>query len=91
MARVELMIQNQGAVAFNASASQGDSSLRVVTNAEGLAPPHFPGTRDELLRLSNQNCNLLMEFYRLPYIGGNSLADVDAKRRQIALHIGVRW
>ena len=91
MARMEIMIQYQGAVAYNASAFQGDSALRVVMNQDGITPPHFPATRDELVRLSNQHCNMLMEFYRLPYIAGNSLADVDAKRRQIANHIGVRW
>lgn len=85
-------------VLHNATAKKDLHTLSPVTNALGNFPPYYPPTREALLgtggpvanRMNQARADMLITFYRLPRIRGNTDGALQRKIELIAEHIGVR-
>jgi len=72
---------------MNRSVTHPQDVIEPVINAAGIAPPvaNFPDNLAELLNLSQASSNALLLHYGL--LGGGN---IQAKRRRLAAHLGVR-
>ncbi len=93
MARIDNALANSR----NASALRVEDALMPLTNAAGVLPaaavppPPFPADVGALRSLGNVGLNRLLAFYGSPnpYAANAQGANLAAKRRLLARHLGV--
>ena len=77
-------LENDVAVTYNRMSLRAHEAIKPLRGVNGIVPPNFPATREELFQLSQAQCALLLRAYNLD-IGGT----VVARRNRLAVHIGL--
>ena len=83
-------INNDIAKTANNSANHPTHALQSVRNAARLYPPWFPGTRHDLIMMTEQQARELIQFYHLNIVHGGDGTPHQRRLKAIADHIGVR-
>ena len=78
-------LENDVAVTYNRMSLRAHEAIKPLRGVNGIVPPNFPATREELFQLSQAQCALLLRAYNIDD-GGNTIL---AKRNRLAVHIGL--
>jgi hypothetical protein len=72
------------AVTYNRTSLRCDDALKPLLGVNGIIPPNFPATRNDLFRLSQEKCMSLLHAYNL-----NAEGTILVKRNRLASHVGL--
>lgn len=77
-------LENRLAVTYNRTSLRSHEPIQPLLRVNGIVPPNFPVTREDLFQLPPKQCVLLLHAYSLSVEG-----TILIQRNRLAVHIGL--